>query len=308
MLDFPINNVIILGATGFVGTYTCEYFVSQGVAVTAVGRRAIPERLEKLEGLTYIQCDLDDIATLPELLEVRDSEGYDALINLASRAISGEARKDLRTQFQNVYDTEAILKVCKQIGCGRILCFGSIAERDMEQALHLQGVGSFMTNNYALSKLATHYTSKALAGDLGIDHLWLVLANIYGPQDPNQNFINMVLTKCKNHEPLQFTSGVQNYDFVYATDVARAIYDIARHGRPFYEYFVASGGAKPLKEFIAQIIEAVAPDASYELGSAPFMGVNLPLSAYDTSLTEADTGFRAEMDFIEGIRWTFARM
>ena len=50
--------------------------------------------------------------------------------------------------------------------------------------------------------------------------------------------------------------------------------------------------------------EAIAPDLDFIFGDIPFTGVNLSLDDFDCSVTEKDTGFRAEISFAEGCRRT----
>lgn len=50
--------------------------------------------------------------------------------------------------------------------------------------------------------------------------------------------------------------------------------------------------------------DAVAPGLEFRFGSIPFTGVDLPMSAFDCSKTEQDTGFRAQIGFAEGCRRT----
>ena len=39
-------------------------------------------------------------------------------------------------------------------------------------------------------------------------------------------------------------------------------------------------------------------------GDVPFTGTNMPLSSFDTTDTEKDTGFKAEISFSEGTKRT----
>ena len=48
----------------------------------------------------------------------------------------------------------------------------------------------------------------------------------------------------------------------------------------------------------------VSPNTEFIFGSIPFTGVNLPLEKFNTSKTETDTGFKAEISFSEGCRRT----
>ena len=61
------------------------------------------------------------------------------------------------------------------------------------------------------------------------------------------------LIEISNEKPHQFTSATQNYDFVCVTDVAKALYLITQKEKPFCEYIIGSGHARPLKEFMLEM-------------------------------------------------------
>ena len=50
--------------------------------------------------------------------------------------------------------------------------------------------------------------------------------------------------------------------------------------------------------------DSIAPDLEFVFGDVPFTGVDLPLSYFDCSKTELETGFRAQVSFAEGCRRT----
>lgn len=88
--------------------------------------------------------------------------------------------------------------------------------------------------------------------------------------------------------------------FAYLMIVAKQYED----GKPFCEYMIGSGNAKPLKEFIREMQQALAPDAVPLFGDVPFTGTNMPLETFSTADTEKDTGFKAQVSFAEGTRMT----
>ena len=73
-----------------------------------------------------------------------------------------------------------------------------------------------------------------------------------------------------------------------------------KNGKPFCEYIIGSGNAKPLKEFILEMVHGCGSSQKPIFGDIPFVGVNLPLHVYDTSDTKEDTGFEASISFKEG--------
>lgn len=294
-----MKNVIITGGNGFVGSNTVRYFLSQGVKVLSVGRSEKPAF--EADGLTYLQCDVFNTEELKSKIPVGV---YDTFIHFAWSGSAGPARVDYNLQMKNALMTVECLKVAKEIGCSRFVCAGSIMEYEVEAAIHKQGSLPGMAYIYGMGKHIAHCMCKSVAANIGIELVWPMITNAYGVGELSPRFVNTTLRKIINKEPLQFTAATQNYDFVYITDVARAFYLIAKNGKPFCEYMIGSGTARPLKEFILEMQQALAPEAIPLFGDVPFTGTTMPLSTFDTSETAKDTGFKAEVCFAEGTRMT----
>lgn len=296
-----MKNVIITGADGFVGSNTVEYFLSQGVSVLALDIGEQPRRLTAREGLVYRQCDVFDTE---KLLEILSGGTYDTFIHFAWMGSAGPERMDYNLQMKNALATVECMKVAKEVGCDRFVCAGSIMEYEVEAAIHAQGTRPAMAYIYGMGKHIAHCMCKSVAASIGIDLLWPMITNAYGVGEFSPRFVNTTLRKIINGEPLQFTAATQNYDFVYITDVARAFYCVAKDGKPFCEYMIGSGTARPLKEFILELQQACAPEAVPLFGDVPFTGTNMPLEIFGVSAIKEDTGFEAEVSFAEGTRMT----
>ena len=296
-----MENVIITGADGFVGSYTVNYFLEQGCRVLALDMGEKPNRLGEHPRLTYAQCDISDAAALEAAAQ---SGNYDTFIHFAWAGSAGPARVDYNLQMKNALTTVECLKIAKKLGCKRFVCAGSIMEKEVEAAVHDQGSRPGMGYIYGMGKHIAHCLCKSVAADIGIELVWPMITNAYGAGELSPRFVNTTIRKIIQGEPLQFTSGTQSYDFVYVTDVARAFYLIAKNGRPFCEYMIGSSTARPLKEFIIEMVRSLAPDRQPIFGDIPFTGTNMPLSTFDCTDTERDCGFRAEVSFAEGTRMT----
>lgn len=296
-----MNKVIITGADGFVGSYTVKYFVEQDIEVLALDIGDVPRRLEVSNKLAYMQCDVSDTDAM---LEKIPKGTYDTFIHFAWAGSAGAARVDYNLQMKNALNTVECMKAAKKLGCTRFVCAGSIMEYEVEAAIHSQGSRPGMGYIYGMGKHIAHCMCKSVAVDIGIELVWPMITNAYGVGELSPRFVNTTIRKIINGEPLQFTAATQNYDFVYVTDVAKAFYLIAKNGKPFCEYMIGSSNARPLKEFILEMQQALAPEAIPLFGDVPFTGTNMPVSTFDTTATEEDCGFRAEVSFAEGTKMT----
>lgn len=296
-----MENVIITGADGFVGSYTAKYFVEQGCNVLAIDIGAKANRLEESSNLKYIQCDISDVEGLKKIIP---SNTYDTFLHFAWAGSAGPARVDYNLQMQNALTTVEVMKAAKELGCKRFVCAGSIMEYEVEAATHSQGSHPGMGYIYGMGKHIAHCMCKAVAVEIGIELVWPMITNAYGAGELSPRFVNTTIRKIINNEPLQFTSATQNYDFVYVTDVAKAFYLISKNGKPFCEYMIGSSNAKPLREFILEMTNALDKNAVPVFGDIPFTGTNMPLETFSSDDLERDCGFKAMISFAEGCKIT----
>lgn len=296
-----MENVIITGADGFVGSYTVQYFLEQGCKVLALDMGDAPRRLKGHENLIYMKCDITDTNTMVNTI----THGiYDTFVHFAWAGPNGEARINHKLQMQNALNTVECMKAAKELGCSRFVCAGSIMEYEVEAAIHSQGSKPGMGYIYGMGKHIAHCMCKAIAVNIGIELVWPMITNAYGVGEFSPRFVNSTLRKIINGEPLQFTAATQNYDFVYVTDVAQAFYKVAKYGKPFCEYMIGSGDAKPLKEFILEMVGSCGPNCKPLFGDIPFTGTNMPLSTFDISDIKNDCGFEPKVSFAEGTKMT----
>lgn len=296
-----MKTVIISGANGFIGRALVRELSKYDYHIYALSRENHFVSLSDDPDVTFVPCDLEEMAELKEKLP---TEEYDIFFHLAWAGVSGSARSDTLLQLQNVQWTVDALRAAKGLGCKRFLCAGSIMEHESMAAVYTQGNKPGMGYIYGGAKMAARVMCMSVAAQAGIDLIWPVITNAYGVGERSSRMVNTAIRRCIRGESPQFTAGTQNYDFVYIDDVARALRLIGENGKPFHEYLIGSSTARPLKEFLLEMQAAIAPELPFRFGDVPFTGVGLPLSKFDCSQTEADTGFRAEISFSEGCRRT----
>lgn len=297
-----MKKAIVTGANSFVGSALLKRLVKEGNEVTAVvhSERSNIDRIKGLPGVKIVYCDMDELKSLPE----KAGGPADTFFHLAWVGSYGPLRSDYAAQLTNARWAVDAVKAAHEIGCGRFVGIGALAELDANAYTPLDGSTPNMVSCYAAGKIAAHYMSKAMCSSLGMEHLWARLSNTYGPGNYTSNFVNFASKTMLSGQPANFTAGEQIYDFVYIDDTAQGIWRIGAYGKANHCYYIGSTRPAKLKQFVRLIRDEIDPQIELHLGAVPFNGVEQPESVYDCSKLIRDTGYSPEMTFQEGIRPT----
>lgn len=295
-----MRGAIVTGGTGFIGSAVVKELVNNGIPVLIINREAQKGQFTDTKAVKHICLDLDNINNLPDNIGCE----YDVFYHFAWTGSSGALRSDWDIQLKNVEWTLNCIKAASSAGCSRFVYAGSIMERELLSLSAEKEMKPDKNHIYSAAKASANLMGRCAATGLGIDFIWGGITNAYGPGEKNPRFINTLLRRIINGEPMQFTSGEQLYDFLYIDDVARAFAAIGEYGKPFSEYVLGSTKAKPLKNFLEEILENHALNMGFEFGKVPFSGKSLTQKEYDSSNLFKDTGFVVKVSFAEGIQKT----
>ena len=298
-----MKRAIVAGGAGFVGSAVVRELLKRGVDVTVVVRPGFDntrnKRLNDLD-VHVTQCDIAGIFELPEALPKRD---YDVWYQFAWDGLFNEPLLDYATQVNNIkYTMEAII-VAKELGCERFIGAGSISQFEL-RTLEGQGNAHDKHRVYKTAKLACEYMGRSVANSEGIKFFWPIITNIFGEGEQSPRLINSMIKNLLAGKRQRLSEGNQIYDFIHISDAARAFADIGETGAECRTYIIGSGGAKPLRDFLVELRDVVAPDAELGFGEMPFNGIYLAAEDYDITPLQEDTGFVPLLSFKEGVSRT----
>lgn len=302
MIERQIRRAVITGPTGAVGTALCRELAENGIAVYAVCRpgsarsSAIPEH----ENIHLVFCDISELDQLAQKIP----GGADAFFHFAWGHTIGPGRNDMPAQIQNIRGTIDAVHAAKNMGCQIFIGAGSQAEYGRTEGVLKASTPCFPENGYGMAKLCAGQMSRIEAQKLGIDHVWTRILSVYGPGDGPATMISQVIRQLAAGQRPALTAGIQQWDYLYSGDAARAFRLIARHGISGKIYPLGSGMARPLKEYIQQLRDAIDPALPLGFGEIPYSPLQVMHLEADISELHADTGFAPQMAFAEGIRIT----
>ena len=292
--------VIVTGANGFIGKTLVNALLEKGYHVVALDIR-FDDVLANDDRVTCVNVMNREVAVLAE--EIPHQE-YRCFFHLAWAGTSGPARADYVVQLNNVKLACDYIKLCSEIGCKRVVYASSINEMETYEYLQSDNIEPAGGYIYGTGKLAAHLMGETVAKLNGIEFIPVIITNIYGVGEKSARMIYTSINKLVHKEHCSFTAGYQTYDFIYITDAINSIIAVAEKGKAFNRYYIGSGEPKPLREFLLEMRDIVAPEAELGLGDIPFKGVDISYDQFDLKKVERDTGYRNQISFAEGIRMT----
>jgi nucleoside-diphosphate-sugar epimerase len=163
-------------------------------------------------------------------------------------------------------------------------------------------------NAYSLSKKHLVEWLKKLSGKVRVINM--KLEHMYGPKDDNTKFVPWIIEQLEqNQRMINLTSGIQQRDFVYVTDVAQAYLQVLKHRTKLEEYSefeIGTGQSIPVREFVCEIVRQYKKQHSknqtrLNFGSIPDReGEMMYMKADIRGLTSL--GWKPVVDFEKGIK------
>lgn len=299
-----MKRAIVCGGAGFVGSAVVKELLANHTEVTVIVRPGFLEenmKQSRLAGLdvTVLECDIKNIGRIKNQIK---ASGFDVWYQFAWDGLFGELLVDYTTQIMNIkWGMDAIVTAA-ELGCKKFIGSGSITQFELlvERTENLYDKYRI----YKTAKMASEYIGRSVAAEHKIEFIWPIITNIYGPGEFTSRLINSMIRNLLSGKHQYLSEGTQYYDFIYLSDAAKAFRLIGEYGKSGRNYTIASGAAKPLREFLTELTTVVSPGTKLIFGECPFKGISLPKEMYSIKELQEDTGFAPEISFADGIRRT----
>jgi nucleoside-diphosphate-sugar epimerase len=292
-------NVIITGATGFLGKYLLKRFVEDKSNVVVITRNAKKIDEEIRQKITIIESNLAGLKNITNTLAEGCFEGY-IFYHFAWEGTSGNIRGDKECQLYNVTYACDALKLAKKMGCKKFIYAGSIMEYEIMKNILRDGYRPGITSYYAISKLTADFMLKTMAANLNVQYINLIISNIYGPGEDSARFLNSVLRKMLHNEPIEMTEGLQLYDFIYLEDAIQAFIAVGLRGEGYASYYIGNKSPRPLRDYIIEMKEILGSDSELRFGTITFKDIGLSYQEFNTNSLES-IGANPQISFRQGI-------
>ncbi len=297
-----MKKIIITGATSMIGIALINECVRGDISVTAVVRGG-SDKIKTLPASSLVsvaECSLEDFEKLPQLIK----EKHDAFYHLAWGFTDKQGRHDPEMQERNIGYTLSAVKAASAAGCGVFIGAGSQAEYGRVDGTASSDIKAAPETAYGTAKFAAGKLSAMICSRLSLRHIWTRIFSVYGPHDSPATMISYVISALLKGEKPQLTKCGQKWDYLYCADAARALIMAGKSGRDGATYNIGSGKARPLKEYVGILRDAVDPGLKLGIGEKEYEPKQVMHLRADIKPLMRDTGFKPAYSFEKGIKET----
>ena len=298
-----MKKIVVTGATSMLGLALINDAVKHGIKVLAMMRAGSKKicRLPKSELISILECDIDEM----DAIDISSLESdYDVFYHFAWAHTDKTTRNDPVLHEKNIKYALDAVELAHKLGCKKFIGAGSQAEYGRVEGTLKATTPAFPEMGYGIGKLCAGHMTREHAHQLGMEHMWVRILSIYGPNDGLQSMVMSTIQKLTDGVVPQFTKGEQMWDYLYSGDAGNALYLVGEKGIDSKVYILGSGNARPLKDYIEEIRQVVDPNAQIDLGAVPYGARQVMYLCADINELTVDTGFTPKVSFTEGIEKT----
>jgi 2-alkyl-3-oxoalkanoate reductase len=245
----PVRQVLVTGASGFLGNHLCRTLASHGIAVRAHGRAV--SRLPVADGITPFPGDLCDIAGLTAA-----AAGCDAIVHAAALSAPWGARADFVAA--NVTGTSNVIAAARATGVRRFVHISSPAVlfdgRDQHDLRDDAPYPERFSSRYAATKRQAELLVRGAMTEM--ETIILRPKAIYG--DGDRALVPRLVRAASARRLPQIGDGTNRVDVTHVDDVVRAIECALHSTRGIGGTFLITGGEHvPLWSMIRELLAGI---------------------------------------------------
>ncbi len=283
-------NILILGATGFIGTnLTIQLAKDKNNKITLVDRnRLYFKNIEhfNFENVKIVEDKFSENMNFDEILK-----NQEIVYHLVSTVVPSTSNQHISQDIQsNVLFSSKLFEACVKNDIKKVIfissggtVYGKEANCPLCEDTHTNPISSYGLQKVMIEQLLYLYNYM-----YGLDYRIIRLANPYGPYQRPNGVLGAVTTfiykALKGEEIIVYGDGSIVRDFIYIDDAIKAILTIANNDNKYRIFNVGSGCGTSIKQLIKEIEKTLSLEINviYKEGR----DVDVPINYLDISRYE----------------------
>jgi len=279
------KNVLVSGATGFLGSHLIRALVERGDNV-AIFKRAASDTWRIADLISEVRSFNVDIDVVEDAFD--DDVVYDALINTAG-VYGRKGESSIELLRSNLCFAVELLGICEKHSVRRFINANTSNDR--------------LLNGYALSKRQFSEWGKLYAQKSRMAVYDIIMEHMYGANDDDTKFVEFIINSCLANVPeLNLTEGEQERDFIHIDDVTSAyllLVDAPLTG--YQKISLGSGVNTRIRDLVEMIHKLTHSKTKLNFGAIPYREKETLVSHPDLTILHL-LGWHAKIQVEQGIR------
>lgn len=308
-------NIIVTGATSFIGVPMIEQLLKMGHQVFAVMRpgSAHAARLAvQSPDLHRIEIEMKEFDQLAEKIDVRCHVflhfGWDG---------SGSRNRSLRdVQQSNVAGSLKALEGAARTGCRRFIFSGSQAEYGICQEAMTEDLLCNPISEYGKAKVDFYHRAAQkcsqwkLENRYEMEYIHARIFSIYGPGDHPWSLVESCLRAFQADQSISLGECTQQWNFLYIEDLIQALLALvfseirfeAAQPAAIFNIAGSAGETRPLRQYVEAMHQICKKKGSYVYGDRLAHAEGPANLIPDITKIREQTGWEPRISFEEGIK------
>lgn len=224
-----MNNFLITGCAGFIGSHVSDVFIENNMNVVGVDKLTYAGKIENIsKGVNFYN---EDICNTSAILKICDEENIDCIINFAAEShVDNSIKGHDSFIYSNIQGVKSLIDICKQkdillfqISTDEI--YGPIKEGSFHEYAPANP-----QNYYSATKASAEHLILAYNNTFDFPFKMVRMSNNYGPRQHSEKFLPTILRSLKHKSKIPlYGTGENVRDWIYVGDSAKIIYNIAKN-------------------------------------------------------------------------------
>lgn len=219
-------NVLVTGATGFIGSHLIKRLVEEGAKVHILSRNEeqlhrnliLKDLDSELKLCKADLCDYASIKTCMDNVEPEKVFHLGAFVDLTRDFQT--ANECLRTNTQGTLN---MLNAMSTINCSSFIQLGTYEVYGFNSVPFMEEQPVDPLSPYSISKVCSEFFCKFANMIYNVPTVLLRLSNVYGPNQKSERLIPYVIKGAIKNREIKLTEGTQTRDYLYVEDAIEAI-------------------------------------------------------------------------------------
>lgn len=330
-----MNNIIVTGASGFIGSYLCDRLCCENKETQIIGldnmnayydvslKEHRLERLQVYPNFKFIKSDLSDKALINNLFHKYKPN---IVVNLAAQAGVRYSIENPDVYINsNIIGFYSILEACRHYPVEHLVyaSSSSVYGGNKKVPFSTDDMVDHPVSLYAATKKSNELLAHAYSKLYNIPTTGLRFFTVYGPAGrPDMAYFGFTDKLVRGETIKIFNYGNCKRDFTYVDDIVEGIVrvmqrppekKIGKDGLPIPPYALYNiGGGTPenLLDFVQilseELVRAGVLPTDYDFEAhkelVPMQPGDVPVTYADSSALERDFGFKPTIDLRTGLR------